>query len=257
MRHAKQFGVDYLSVYSVQDIERLPQTLRPPLLKGWERTFFQLMSEIELQSLDLSFSKQARIKILEENLIEVRGLISRSLLPVYDANGELAWIIDGIILLNGSTWLVDSIRDLVYPVSTLPEGGIGTVTLFLEDIRVSTNVPLDTAMNQGRAIGTRVSEQVKTHVLEGEVWINRAFVHDAWYISAYKPIRDFNNRVIGMLYTGFLEWPLMRGYIQNMIELGIVILVILVIFGFYISRAFNDFFAPLDKIQRVVRLVRF
>ncbi len=257
-QQASNYGVDYLSVYSAQAIERLPQSLRHPLLQGYERTFFQKMSEIELQGTSSELAERARISILGEEAVEVRGLISRSLLPLFNEKGELTWIIDGIILLNSTTWLVDAIRDLVFPSASLSQGSIGTVTLFLNDVRVSTNVPLNSQTREGRAIGTRVSDEVNQQVLrDGEVWINRAYVHDDWYISAYKPIRDFNNNVIGMLYTGYLEWPLVKGYVRNIIELSLVILVILAVFGVFVYRAANNFFEPLDKIQRAVRLVRF
>lgn len=123
----------------------------------------------------------------------------------------MQWIVDGGILLNNSTQLVDRIRDLVYASDTLPEGSIGTVTLFMSDIRVSTNVPLDSAQLNGRAVGTRVSDDVKESVLErGEMWVDRAFVYDDWYVSAYEPLKDYNGNIIGMLYTGYLEWPMIK-----------------------------------------------
>jgi len=87
------------------------------------------------------------------------------------------------MLLNNSTQLVDRIRDLVYASNTLPKGSIGTVTLFMDDLRVSTNVPLDV-------------------LKDGQVWVDRAYVYDAWYVSAYEPLRNYDGKVIGIL----LRW---------------------------------------------------
>ena len=43
----------------------------------------------------------------------------------------------------------------------------------------------------GRAVGTRVSEEVREAVLKhGEMWVDRAFVYDDWYVSAYEPLKD-------------------------------------------------------------------
>ncbi|EEY71302.1 Sensor protein ZraS [Grimontia hollisae] len=255
---AKKYDVDFLAVYPAQEIKRLPQTLRRPLLEGRERTFFQVMSAIELDAILPEFSARAEIPLLNEQVIESRGLISRSLLPLFDENGELAWIIDGGILLNNSTELVDRIRDLVFPEGTLPPSSVGTVTLFIDDIRVSTNVPLDSENRFGRAIGTRASDEVRETVLEnGDEWVNRAYVYDAWYISAYKPIRDFNNNVIGMLYTGFLEWPLISRYFTNLLELSMGILATLFVTGLLVYRGSRDLFRPIERIHRVVRLVSF
>ncbi len=255
---ADKYDVDFLAVYPASDIDRLPQSLRQPLLLGEERTFFQVMSAIELDAISPDLSARAEIPLLSEQTVESRGLISRSLLPIANENGELEWIIDGGILLNNSTELVDKIRDLVFPEGTLPANSVGTVTLFLDDIRVSTNVPLDSENKFGRAIGTRVSDEVRETVLkDGEEWVNRAFVYDAWYISAYKPIRDFNNNVIGMLYTGFLEWPLISRYLTNLVELGIGVILTLLVSGFLVYRGAKDLFRPIERIHRVVRLVRF
>mgnify|MGYP000314291780 CR=1 FL=1 len=39
---------------------------------------------------------------------------------------------------------------------------------------------------------------------QGRTWLDRAFVVNDWYISAYEPIIDVNGRRVGMLYAGFL-----------------------------------------------------
>ena len=79
----------------------------------------------------------------------------------------------------------------------------GNVTIFLDDVRVSTNVR---TQNNERALGTLVSEEVyDTVVKKGETWLGRAFVVNQWYISAYQPIRDLDNNVIGMIYVGIQE----------------------------------------------------
>ncbi len=49
-------------------------------------------------------------------------------------------------------------------------------------------------------------KEVEEQVLgKGLPWIHRAFVVDDWYITAYEPIRDIQNKIIGMLYVGILE----------------------------------------------------
>jgi two-component system NtrC family sensor kinase len=70
-------------------------------------------------------------------------------------------------------------------------------------LRISTNV-MDKEGN--RAIGTRAMKEVQEQVLgKGTPWIHRAFVVDDWYITAYEPIRDIQDKIIGMLYVGMLE----------------------------------------------------
>jgi two-component system NtrC family sensor kinase len=47
-----------------------------------------------------------------------------------------------------------------------------------------------------------VTEQV---LGKGTPWIQRAFVVDDWYITAYEPIRDIQDKIVGILYVGMLE----------------------------------------------------
>src|SRR4030042_179954 len=57
-----------------------------------------------------------------------------------------------------------------------------------------------------RAIGTRAMGEVAQQVLgKGMPWVQRAFVVDDWYITAYEPIRDIQDKIVGMLYVGMLE----------------------------------------------------
>ena len=92
---------------------------------------------------------------------------------------------------------------LVYENEDYNTSNAGNVTIFLDDVRVSTNVRNE---NNDRALGTLVSEEVyDTVVQKGETWLGRAFVVDQWYISAYQPLRDLDDNVIGMIYVGIQE----------------------------------------------------
>lgn len=134
---------------------------------------------------------------------EPRGLFAGAAVPVLDQNDRLIGFIEMGSLLNGATEKVDAIRDAVFANEIYNGKPVGTATIFMGDLRVSTNV-LD---NQGRrAVGTRVSKEVADRVLkEGLSWTGRAFVVDTWYLAQYNPIRDPDGRVIGMLYVGELE----------------------------------------------------
>jgi two-component system NtrC family sensor kinase len=134
---------------------------------------------------------------------ETRGMMLMAAAPVYDYQNNLVGILYGGILLNRNYEIVDKTKRTVY--QDLKYGGkdIGTATIFQDDVRISTNVKNE---DGSRAIGTRVSEEVYEQVVKkGEVWIGRAYVVNNWYITAYEPIKDINNRIIGILYVGILE----------------------------------------------------
>ena len=42
---------------------------------------------------------------------------------------------------------------------------------------------------------------------QGQTWLDRAFVVNDWYVSAYQPLLDADEQRIGMLYVGYLEKP--------------------------------------------------
>ncbi len=133
---------------------------------------------------------------------EPKGMFMGSALPI-KVNNKTLGIIQMGRLLNGATETVDRIRDAVFENKKYEGIPVGTATIFMEDLRISTNV-LDSQDN--RAIGTRVSEEVAEHVLKkGLSWTGRALVVNSWYLSQYDPIRDSDGKIIGMLYVGELE----------------------------------------------------
>jgi hypothetical protein len=94
-------------------------------------------------------------------------------------------------MFNNDFTLVDRIKELA---------SIDTATLFLGDLRVSTNVMAEAGE---RAIGTRLSEEVSQVVLEqGDEFVGPAFVVNEDYITRYDPLRNHAGEVIGILYVG-------------------------------------------------------
>lgn len=167
-----------------------------------KESFFDVLSQDELKEFGDDLAKRAQIPIYNTQRVEGRGLVSRTVVAIYNQQNDIIGFLDGGLLLNNSTTLVDQIRDLIYPSKDDALRPVGTLTVFLDDLRVSTNVLLDSDDHSGRAIGTRVSSEVNRSVLGADKeWVNRAYVYDAWYITAYQPIHDQYNNVIGMLYT--------------------------------------------------------
>jgi two-component system NtrC family sensor kinase len=133
------------------------------------------------------------------------GMMLVAAAPVQDAAGKLIGVAYGGVLLNRRFGLVDHIKQVVFEDARYHARPVGTATLFLDDVRIATNV-----LNRDgtRAVGTRVAADVYDQVVgQGRRWLGRAFVVDDWYIAAYDPIRDAGGRVVGMLYVGTLESP--------------------------------------------------
>jgi two-component system, NtrC family, sensor kinase len=134
---------------------------------------------------------------------ETSGMVLKAANPIIDFNGEVLGVLTGGVLLNRNFEIVDQIKNIVFKDAKYKGKEIGTATIFLGDLRISTNV-IDKEGN--RAIGTRAMQEVQQQVLgKGAPWIQRAFVVDDWYITAYEPIRDVQDKIVGMLYVGMLE----------------------------------------------------
>ncbi len=133
---------------------------------------------------------------------EPRGMMLTAAVPII-ANERLIGILQIGSVMNGAIEKVDRIRDVVFKNEQSNGKPLGTATIFMGDLRISTNV-LD---SQGkRAVGTRASPEVTEQVLRnGKPWTGRAWVVDTWYLAQYDPIRDPDGQVVGMLYVGELE----------------------------------------------------
>jgi two-component system NtrC family sensor kinase len=181
-------------------------------------------------------------------------MVIRTIVPVRDANGTMVALLDGGVVLNKSFGLVDDIRNLVYGPDSLAEGSFGTVALILDDVRISTNVPVSPG---DRAIGTRVSAAVRASVLDqGNTWVDYAFVVNDWYIAAYEPINDAYGRRIGMLYTGFLEAPFRYAYYRTLGAALLLLLLGMLVASLVVVRGATGIFKPIESIAAVVRDIR-
>lgn len=137
-----------------------------------------------------------------EKKLETRGMFLKVATPVF-CDGTFVGIVYGALLLNHDVTIPDRAQSLVFGEEKIDGLDIGTATLFLDDLRISTNVK---GRDGKRAVGTQVSREVYQKVFEGgKIWRDKAFVVDHWVIAAYQPLKDIENRTIGMIYAGVLE----------------------------------------------------
>jgi two-component system NtrC family sensor kinase len=136
---------------------------------------------------------------------QTAGMMLEAAAPIFDYENNVIGALVGGVLLNQHYDIVDKIKQTVYGGMQYQGKDIGTATIFQGDVRISTNVLNG---DGSRAIGTRIAETVFQRVVEkGEPWINRAYVVNDWYITAYEPIRDVTGDIVGILYVGMLEAP--------------------------------------------------
>lgn len=188
-----------------------------------------------------------------ERPVEDRAMAVLASLPVFDSEGRLWATLHGGTLLNQNLDVIDHINRIVYPDGSLPFGSQGTATLFLEDVRITTNVRL---FQDQRAIGTRVSQAVREAVLaRGQTWLDRAFVVNDWYVSGYQPLLDAQGDRIGMLYVGFLEQPFRWVRYGMLAVMGLIFLAVMALAAVFSLRWARSIFRPVEQMNQTMRLV--
>jgi len=236
-----------------------PSSALEAAIKGTPSSGVEIFDARDLQRHALA--ERVRLPLIDtprarptDKLVEDRGMMIRALYPVIDSESNVLAILDAGVLLNANFTFVDVIRDLVYGPGSLTPGSIGTVTVFLDDVRITTNVPIRPGE---RALGTRVSNEVRTNVLDqGNTWINRAFVVNEWYISSYEPIIDVDGNRVGMLYAGFLEAPYRQSLINALIVLVLLFIALMGLTALVAVKGAKSIFKPLELMSSVVHATR-
>jgi two-component system NtrC family sensor kinase len=231
-------------------------------LRGTVVTATEIVSRADLVKDGRDFAERAYLQFIptpkaaprpEDH--EENGMMLKAAAPVIDDQGQLRGVLYGGILLNQNYDIVDRVKNIVFKGEKYKDKEIGTVTVFQNDLRVSTNV---TDEQGRRAIGTRVSQEVYDAVLgQGKSWVGRAFVVNHWYITAYEPIKDIGGRIIGMLYVGMLEKPYID--LRNSVMLtftgiaGLCVVFLLIILFFITSSITNPLRRMVLATERIAR----
>lgn len=238
---------------------RVDWPVRAAALGGKASYAMDIFSEQDLVALSSSLAQRARLDLVptpnahqEDRTVETRGMMIHAASPLR-LPGSPALALVGGRLLNQNLDFIDTINDLVYRQASLPEGSQGTATLFLDDVRISTNVRL---FENRRALGTRVSEAVHSAVLgAGQVWLDSAFVVNDWYISAYEPLVDSYGKRVGMLYVGFLEAPFAQAKYETLGSVIAAFLGITIISIPVFLRWARGIFKPLERMTQTISQV--
>lgn len=227
-------------------------------------TGVEIFSDRDLAAIDATLPDRVYLPLVPtprakpiDRQVEDRGMVLHSYYPIRDKSGAVKAFLVGGVLVNRDFAFVDSLRDMVYSQGSLAKDSLGTVTVFLEDVRINTNVPRELQKPGVRALGTRVSEEVRDRVLgRGERWIDRAFVVSEWYVSAYEPIVDVNGARVGMLYAGFLEAPFKDIYFTDLKRLLVLfggVTAVCILLAVLIARSI---FKPVEAMTKVVAHIR-
>lgn len=252
-----ELGLDFLYFKPLEALDK-DQLFWPVIqtaAQGKAATEIDLFDASYLGAIDPRLASKAQIALIKteaavptDRIMENRGMVIHTAAPI-----EGGGVLVGGILLNRNLDFIDTINSLVYLNPKTGGERKGTATLFLEDVRVSTNVRL---FEEVRALGTRVSAEVRTAVLgEGRTWLDRAFVVNDWYISGYLPLMDSFDTPVGMLYVGFLEAPFADVKTNAILKMILIFACVSLVFIPLFLWLAGGVFAPLEKMGHTMRRI--
>jgi two-component system NtrC family sensor kinase len=199
----------------------------------------------------VGLAEQARITMLDTPLAApepfdpregTAGLTVVGVHPMLDEHGRVIGAVLAAYMINNDFTLVDRIREVA---------GIDTVTIFLGDMRVSTNVRNEDGT---RAIGTRISKEVYDVVLvAGRDYVGRAYVVNDWFISRYEPLYDHQGSVVGSLYVGAREATFLALVHDFNRRVGVVALISILVAGVIAVPIANVITRPISELVRANR----
>jgi two-component system, NtrC family, sensor kinase len=219
-----------------------------------------ILPETYLRTESESLARQAEIDIAptpkaKEHIQkhESSGMMLKAAVPIFNDNNVFVGVLLGGVLLNRNFEIVDKIKDIVHEGEVYKGQEIGTATIFQNDLRISTNVK---NRDGSRAIGTLVSEEVYNDVLlHGQRYVGEAFVVNAWYISAYEPIRDIDNKIIGILYVGILKQPfddILRNTLITFFGIAVVGIALIIFVSIHQAKRIST---PLKRIEDIANKI--
>jgi len=231
-----------------------------------ERTSLEVLGVEEQDLLGPALRQRVAVRLVATRnatptarTVEDRAMVLLATRAVRGAQGQVLAHVQAGVLLNRNLAFIDHINEIVYPEGSLPFsnwGSRGTATLFLDDVRISTNVRLFGAEKDERAIGTRVSHTVRDTVLgQGITWLGRAFVVNDWYVSAYQPLADGRGARVGMLYVGILERPFTLLKYSALLSVGLLFFAVMVVASVVSVRWARGIFSPLEQMEATMRRV--
>lgn len=133
-------------------------------------------------------------------------------------------------IINNDNALVDDLKQMVF--RDMPEAG--SATIYLGGVAVASS----RKGTFGRGIGDSVSPEINDRVLsQGKDFIGPETINNVNYISAYVPIKDVTNKIIGIYSVSVQEqwFHQFRDFIRNFIIIVIVAAIVISILITYIA----------------------
>jgi methyl-accepting chemotaxis protein len=171
-------------------------------------------------------SQEARLKTFWELLRQKGGEIKT-------VDGQLKV---GEYTVNDNFELPDKLKELAG----------GTATIFMGDVRISTNVKKE---DGSRAVGTKLQGPARKAVIEeGKPYRGEADILGVPYFTAYDPIKNSADETIGVLYVGIKKSEFFNSYYRLRYIVAAITLILLLISLGVVFVGVSSTLRPLDTL---------
>lgn len=163
-------------------------------------------------------------------------------------------ILIGIVLLNRNEVLLDHLRDLIFPIASLPDNSEG-LSLLLDGQRVIAASRLN-HINERELLEGSPDPSASTAVLEqGQTWLGRQQWGGQSFMTGYAPILDGEGRRIGMLAAAFPEAPYTRMTWWMLGSAALLLALTMLAISMLFLHAGRRLAARLDRMGQVLKAV--
>lgn len=117
-------------------------------------------------------------------------------------------ILLGGILLNQNAPLIEHMREIIYPIGSLPDDAEGMTAIYLDDERIAVS----RQHQQGqRSTDSRIGDEiVHTVIGRGQSWLGKTEFNGQTHLSGFGALVDGSGQRIGMISVAFPYGPYQR-----------------------------------------------
>lgn len=162
-------------------------------------------------------------------------------------------ILVGGILLNNNLPLIEHMREIIYPVGTLPDDAEGMTALFLDD----RSIVISRQRRQGpRTLGLDVTPDIRASVIDqGQPWLGRLEFAGLMHVSGFEAIVDGTGQRIGMIGVGFPHGPYQRAMLLLLAMVAGLLALAMLALSLVFLRAGRELTQRLERIGATMTAV--
>lgn len=181
-----------------------------------------------------------------------QAMVILAVYPIKNDQGQTIALLEGGVLLNGNTTLIDAISSLVYGHDSLETDDHSIISIILNNKRIATDLSNEVNRHQ-LALGSTIPGNIRQTVIHhNQQWVGEIKTPGGVYLSAFQPLQDYQGNNIGILEAGYLAAPLRRAYQNDLIITSLLLLLCAIGASTIAILAARRIFKPIERIAEVI-----